>query len=63
MIRMGSDHGSVVAQFVLPAPKKERLPKQIQEVEGKLFNGEHQKPLERRSEIRSKLPDSKSAPP
>ena len=38
MIHMGSDHRSVMAHFVIPAPKS-RVPEYIQKDEEKLSNG------------------------
>ena len=45
MIHMGSDHRCVMAQFVIPAPKKEDSQNRFKKMD-ELFHGEHQKPDE-----------------
>ena len=60
-IHMGSDHGNVMAQFVIPAPKKKDSQNGFKKMEEKLSNGEHQKSDEGRSEDPKKLPGSRRA--
>ena len=53
MIHMECDHRSVMAQFVIPAPKKKNSPKGYTKWRENPNNGEHQRPSQWRSEVRN----------
>ena len=57
MMLMGSDHRSIMAQFVIPAPKKRDSPKGPIVEKEELRNGEHHGPERQKHEHRK---DTKS---